>query len=173
MNKKGNILLALLLIVLGSYLLVAELGIGLPRWRLVWPVLPIAGGVALLIGHFIDPDSDPDRVFFGVVAALGGVVFLFVTMGPLTYGSLGTWWPVFALIGSVAFLAQWAAAGFRDWDALFLGLVTLCIGGVAIAISFQLLGPNTRQILPKLWPAVLILAGLMALLRGLLSRRAP
>lgn len=171
MNKKGNILLALLLIVLGSYLLVAELGIGLPRWQRVWPVLPIAGGVALLIGHFIDAESDPDRVFFGTATALSGIVFLFVTMGPLTYRSLGTWWPVFPLIGSVAFLAQWAAARFRDWDALFLGLVTLSIGGVALAISFQLLGPNTRQILPKLWPAVLVLAGLMVLLRGLLGRR--
>ncbi|MGD2104052.1 MAG: DUF5668 domain-containing protein, partial [Anaerolineae bacterium] len=149
MRKKGNLLLALLLIALGCYLLLLELGIWLPSWQRIWPALPIAGGIALLVSHFTDPHSDPDRIFFGTVATLVGVVFLFVTFGPLTYYDLGTWWPVFALIGSVAFLAQWAAASFRDWDALFLGLVTLCIGGVGLAISFQLLGPNTREILPK------------------------
>ncbi len=171
MRDKGNILLALLLIALGSYLLLSEIGVGLPGWERVWPVLPLAGGLALLTRHVLDSRSDPEQVFFGTVATLVGVVFLFVTMGPLTYQDLGSWWPVFALIGGVAFLAQWAAAGFRDWDALFLGLVTLCVGGVALAITFQLLGPNTREILPRLWPIVLILAGLMALMRGLMSRR--
>ncbi len=171
MGRKGSALLAVLLIALGGYLLLSELGIGLPGWQRIWPVLPLAGGLALLIGHFVDSQSNPDQVFFGTGAVLVGIFFLFVTMGPLTYSSLGSWWPVFVLIASVAFLAQWAAASFRDWDALFLGLVTLCIGGVALAIALQLLGPNTREILPKLWPVVLILAGLMALLRGLLGRR--
>jgi len=173
MRNKGTILLALLLIVLGSILLLSELGVGVPGWDRVWPVLPLAGGLALLVWHAVDPESDPDQVFFGTAAALVGVVFLFITMGPLTYQNLGSWWPVFVLIGGVAFLAQWAAAGFRDWDALFLALVALCIGGVALAITFELLGPETRETLPKLWPAVLILAGLIALLRGLLGRRTP
>jgi hypothetical protein len=172
MQRKEAVLLALLLIGLGSYLLLSELGVGLPGWERIWPVLPLAGGLSLLVGHFIGAESNPDQVFFGTAATLVGAVFLFVTLGPLSYGSLTTWWPVFVLIGSVAFLAQWTAAGFRDWDALFLGLVTLCVGGVALAINFQLFGPDTRRILPKLWPVILILAGLMAFLRGLLSRRS-
>lgn len=172
MRDKLSVLLAVLLIALGSYLLLSELGIGLPGWERVWPALPLAGGLALLVGHITHPRGDPERVFFGTAAALTGVFFFFVTVGPLTYGDLGAWWPVFALIGGVAFLAQWAAAGFRDWDSLFLGLVALCVGGVAMAIAFELLGPNTREILPRLWPVVLILAGLMALLRGLLGRRS-
>jgi hypothetical protein len=171
MGKEGSVLLAVVLLALGSYLLLSELGIGLPDWQRIWPVLPLAGGAALLVGSFIDGQNNPDQVFFGTAATLVGVVFLFVTMGPLTYRSLGSWWPLFVLIGGVAFMAQWAAAGFRDWDALFLGVVSLCIGGVAVAIAFQLLGPNTREILPRLWPIVLVLAGLMALLRGLLGRR--
>jgi len=170
-KKEGTVFLALLLIALGSYLLISELGFGIPGWERIWPVLPLAGGLALLVGHLIHSDSDPEQVFFGTAATLVGVFFLFVTMGPLTYADIGPWWPVFAFIGAIAFLAQWAAAGFRDWDALFLGLVALCIGGVALAIVFQFFGPDTREILPRLWPIVLILAGLMALLRGLLGRR--
>lgn len=171
-RRRGNILLALVLIALGSYLLLSELSIRLPGWQRIWPVLPIAGGLALVVGHFIDPDSDPDQVLLGTAAMLVGFVLLFVTMGPLTYRSLGSWWPVFVLVGGVAFLARWAAAGFSDWDALFLGLVGLCIGGVAIAIALQLLGPNTREIVSQLWPVILILVGLVALLRGVLGRRS-
>ncbi|MGD8969334.1 MAG: hypothetical protein PVI07_17660, partial [Anaerolineae bacterium] len=62
--------------------------------------------------------------------------------------------------------------GFRNWDSLFLGLIGLVVGSGAFAITFQLLGPSTREILPRLWPIVLILTGLMALLRGLVGRRS-
>mgnify|MGYP001036752980 CR=1 FL=1 len=172
MRDKGTVVLAALLIGLGTYLLLSELGIGLPGWQSVWPAIPLVGGLALLISHVTDPNSDPERVFFGTAATLVGIAFLFVTVGPFTFESLGTWWPVFALIAGVAFLAQWAAASFQDWDALFLGFVALCVGGVALAIAFQLLGPNTREVLPRLWPVILILAGLIALLRGLISRRS-
>lgn len=171
MHNRGTLLLALLLIGLGGYLLVAELGLHLPQWRVVWPILPLVGGMALLAGYSLDRKKDPDQVFLGIAASLVGAVFLFVTMGPLTYSDLEAWWPVFVLIAGVAFLAQWAAAGFTRWDALFLGLVGLGVGGVALALTLQLLGPGTRELLPKLWPAVLILAGLTALLRGLLARR--
>ena len=76
------------------------------------------------------------------------------------------------LIGSVAFLAQWIAAGFRDWGAFFLSLVAFVVSGVGLAITLELLGPETRELLPNLWPVLLILGGLMALLRGLFSRRS-
>lgn len=170
MREKGTTILALLLIALGGYFLLSELNVGLPGWELIWPLLPLSAGVALLVGYISSEDRDPEQVFFGTVAALASVVFLSITLGPLTYDSLRDWWPSFVLIGGVAFLAQWAVAGFRDWDALFLGLVALCIGGVSLAITLQLLGPNTRETLPQLWPIALILAGLMALLRGLLGQ---
>ncbi len=173
MRNKGTVLLALLLIGLGGYLLVRELGLGVPEWGVIWPVLPLAGGIALLVGHFLDQNGDPDQVFLGTAALLVGGVFLFVTLSPLTYGDLEAWWPIFVLIAGIAFLAQWAAAGFTRWDALFLGLVSLGVGGVSLAIMLQLLGPNTRELFPRLWPALLILAGLVVFLRGVFGRRAP
>ena len=148
-----------------------ELGLPLPQARVVWPVLPLVGGMALLAGYSLDRRKDPDRVFLGVAASLLGAVFLFITLGPLTYSDLEAWWPVFVLIAGVAFLAQWAAAGFTRRETLFLGLVGLGVGGVALDLTHQLLGPDTRELLPKLWPTVLILVGLSGLLRGLMIRR--
>jgi hypothetical protein len=169
--RRGTFFLALVLILLGVYLLLIQLGIGVPGWRGIWPVLPLAGGLALLGGAVFGERRDPGRVFLGTAAALVGLVFLFVTLGPLEYGDLSTWWPVFVLIGSVAFLALWVATRFRDSGALFMALVALVVGGAGLAVTLQLLGPQTRELLPRLWPVLLILLGLMTLLRALVGRR--
>jgi ABC-type multidrug transport system permease subunit len=50
--------------------------------------------------------------------------------------------------------------------------VALVVGGAGLAVTLQLLGPQTRELLPRLWPVLLILVGLMALLRALLGRRS-
>ena len=170
--RKGTILPALFLILLGAYLLLKELDIGIPDWDALWPVFPFAGGLVLLGGYVFGERRDPGQIFFGLAATLVGLVFFFITLGPLEYQDLVTWWPIFVLIGSVAFLAQWIAAGFRDWGAFFLALVAFVVGGAGLATTLELLGPETRELLPKLWPILLILGGLMALLRGLFGRRS-
>jgi drug/metabolite transporter (DMT)-like permease len=171
MRRKRTVIPAFFLILLGVYLLLNQLGIGIPGWDAVWPVFPFVGGLIILGDYILGRRRDPDRVFLGVAATLVGLAFFFITLGPLEYRDLETWWPVFVLIGGVAFLAQWAAARFRDWSALFLALVAFVVGGAGLAITFQLLGPQTRELLPRLWPVLLILGGLMALLRGLIGRR--
>jgi hypothetical protein len=128
--------------------------------------------VAFLAGYVFGQRRDPGHVFVGTAATLVGLVFFFVTMGPLEYGDLSIWWPVFVLIGGVAFLALWVATGLRDWGALFMALVASVVGGAGLAVTLRLLGPETRQLLPRLWPVLLILVGLMALLRGLLGKRS-
>lgn len=169
---RGRLVLALALIAVGAYLLLERLGLGLPGWDAMWPVLPLAGGLALLGGYVFGERRDTGHVFLGTALTLVGLAFFFITLGPLEYEDLDTWWPVFVLIGGIAFLAQWIAARFRDWGALFLGLVALAIGGAGLAITLKLLGPGTRELLPTLWPVILILLGLMLLLRALFGRRA-
>lgn len=171
MRRKGSLVLAGFLILLGVYLILNELGVGIPGLDVIWPVFPLAGGLTLLIGHILGWRRDPGGVFLGTAATLIGAAFFFVTLGPLEYADLGAWWPVFVLIGGVAFLAQWAAARFHDWSALFLGMVALIIGGAGLIAALELLGPETSQTLPKLWPILLVIVGLMMLLRALLRRR--
>jgi len=170
--RKSRVVLALVFILLGVYLLLDQLGVGIPGWEVVWPVLPLAGGLAFLGRYLFGRQRDPGQVFVGTAAALAGVLFFFVTLGPVEYSDLGTWWPVFVLIGGVAFLAQWAATGFRDWGALFLALVALVVGGAGLIVTLRLLGPQTAALLPRLWPVVLILLGLMVLLRATFDRRS-
>jgi len=170
--RRGALIPALVLILLGVYLLLNQLGIGVPEWDVVWPVLPFAGGLAFLGSYVFGERHDPGQVFVGTAATLVGLIFFFVTVGPLEYSDLGTWWPVFVLVGSVAFLAQWAASGFRDWGVLFLGLAALVVSGAGLAVTLELFGARTAELLPRLWPAIVILLGLMMLLRALLGRRS-
>ena len=170
--RRGAVIPALVLILLGIYLLLAELNVGIPGWDVIWPIFPFAGGLAFLGSFVFGQRRDPGQVFVGTAATLVGLVFFFVTLGPLSYRDLTTWWPVFVLVGSAAFLAQWVAAGFRDWGALFLALVALVVGGAGLAVTLQLLGPQTVELLPRLWPALLILLGLMVFLRALIGRRS-
>lgn len=170
--RKGTIIPALALILLGTYLLLNELDVGIPGWDVIWPVFPFAGGLAFLGGYVFGQRRDPGQVFVGTAATLVGIAFFFITLGPLEYHDLGTWWPVFVLIGSAAFLAQWVAARFRDWGVLFLALVALVVGGAGLAVTLRLLGPETTELLPRLWPVLLILVGLMVLLRTLPGKRS-
>ncbi len=172
MRRKGTVTLAVLLILLGAFLLLNELNLAIAGWDVLWPVFPLAGGLTLLGSYVFGEKRDPGKVFLGMALSLVALAFFFVTLGPLEYQDLGTWWPVFVLIGGVAFLAQWAAARFRDWGALFLAVVALVIGGAGLAIILNLFGPETSELLPKLWPALVVLAGLMLLLRALLGRRS-
>ena len=169
--RKGTVIPALFLILVGGYLLLQQLNVAIPDWEVIWPVFPLGGGIAVLTSYFSGQRRNPDSVFFGTLLSLGGLAFFFITLGPLDYSDLSVWWPVFLLIGSVAFLAQWLAAGLRDWGAFFLAVVSLVIGSAGLAITLELLGAETRELLPKLWPALLVLAGVMVLLRGLFSRR--
>ena len=170
--RRGQIILALFFVLLGVYLLLDQLGLGIPGWDAIWPVFPFAGGLAFLGSYVFGPRRDPGQVFVGTAATLVGLVFFFITLGPLEYSDLSTWWPVFVLIGSVAFLGLWAASGFHDWGALFLAMVALAVGAVGLAITLRLFGPQTAELLPRLWPAVLILLGVMVFLRAVFIRRS-
>ena len=170
--RRGAVIPAVILILLGVYFLLSELGVGIPGWDAIWPVFPFAGGLAFLGGYVFGQRRDPGQVFVGTAATLVGLVFFFITLGPLEYRDLGDWWPVFVLIGGMAFLAQWAAAGFRDWGALFLALVALVVGAAGLVVKLELLGPGTRELLPRLWPVILVVVGLMVFLRALVGKRS-
>nr|HID13356.1 hypothetical protein [Anaerolineae bacterium] len=149
--RKGAVIPGLLLILLDIYFLLGELGIGIHGWDVIWPVFPFAGGLAFLGGYVFGQRRDPGLVFVGTAATLVGLWFFFIALGPLEYRDLGMWWPVFVLIGSAAFLAQWAAAGFRDWGALFMALVALTFGLVARGAGFRAVRLSSGRSLPAVW----------------------
>jgi hypothetical protein len=170
MHKKMTFL-ALTLIVVGAYSLLHQLDVGVPGLDRVWPVFPFAGGIALLGSYLTSRRQEHGLVFWGAALALSGLFLFLITLGDQDYALLETGWPVFVVIVGISFLALWLAQGLRDRGVLFLAIVGLIFGGVALAVNLQLLGPNTARELSRLWPALLILVGLLLLLRGAMAKR--
>ncbi len=165
--RRGTVLLALVLITVGIYSLLAQYNIDIPSWDRIWPVLPFAGGLAMLINYMRGPRRDHSRVFWGTALTLSGLFFFLITLRDRDYSVLETWWPVFVVVAGISFLALWLSAGLRDSSSLFLAIVGMLFGGAALAVNLQ---PGIAPQLVQLWPALVIIVGLLLLVRGVLSK---
>lgn len=169
--RKGTVLLALFLVLIGAYALLVEFIPQAPSLEQLWPLLIIAGGITLLISYFRQKGNELIRVFWGVFLTLGGLFLSLISLTDQNYAVLATWWPAFALIAGIAFLALWLAEGIREWGTILLALVSLIFGGAYLAVNLQILGPNTALEVQRLWPVLLILAGLILFARGVLGKK--
>jgi len=170
--RKGTVLLGLILILIGMYSLLGSFYPQIPGLERLWPIAVIAGVITLLVAYFRTPQQEVARVFWGVALSLSGLLLLLITLTDQNYAVLQTWWPAFIVVAGISFLAMWIAEGFRDWGVLFLAVVSLIFGGVYIAVNLRLFGPNTVREVSRLWPALLIVIGLILLLRGTLGGKA-
>ncbi len=167
--RKGTILLGLILILIGMYSLLEVFYPQIPGLERLWPVAIIAGGISLLTAYIRTPQQGATRIFWGVALTLSGLLLLLISLTNQNYTVLQTWWPALIAIAGVSFLSMWIAEGFRDWGVLFLAVVSLIFGGVSIAVNLRLFGPHTTREIGRLWPALLIIIGLILLLRGTLG----
>jgi hypothetical protein len=158
-QRRGAVIPGLLLIVLGGWLLAGALGVRLPGLEDVWPIFPLGFGLACLVQYLVEGRRNEGLVFTGVAGALVGAFFLSITLGSLTWGDLGRYWPVFVLIGGVAFLAQWLAKP-AERELLIPAGLALLVGLVALLFTLNLLGTAIAAQAARLWPVALILAGL-------------
>jgi hypothetical protein len=168
-NRRPAIIPALFLIALGAWLFAQNLHVPLPSWDQAWPALLIFLGLAFILQFFLDRRVDTGLVFVGTAATLLGVFFFAFTLGYYHWGNMGRYWPVFVLIGSAAFFAQWLARP-GERGLLLPAFLALVVGGVALPITLQAINPALADLIVKLWPAGLILLGL-ALLVSAFQRR--
>jgi hypothetical protein len=157
-NRRGAFLPGLLLILVGAWLLASTLGVRLPDLGQLWPVIPLFFGLAALVQYFAEGRRSEGLVFTGVAATLLGGFFLAITLGPLEWGDLDRYWPVFVVIGGTAFLAQWLARPGETGLLVPAGLALL-VGLVALALTLGLLNPALSVQLLRFWPVVLIILG--------------
>ncbi|MGD1992860.1 MAG: hypothetical protein PVI59_06670 [Anaerolineae bacterium] len=170
--RREIILLALVLILTGVYFLLIGLEMNVPTLDRMWPVFPFVGGMVLLSNYVRSNRESPGAIFWGSYLTLSSLFFFLISLGDRDYTILGEWWPVFLFVAGISFLALWLAQQLQDWGVLFLALVGMIGGSVALAINLQALGPNTVHELNNLSPALLILVGLVLLLRNALSKRS-
>lgn len=161
-NRSGAAWAGLGLIALGVLLLLAQ-WIG---WNRIWPIFPLLGGMAFLVGYVISGFKDAGLVFVGTAATLVGLFFFGFSLGVWEWEQMLQLWPVFPLIGGLAFLALFLAQGpGRDPGTLGIGCAAIIVGGVGLAVTYGLVGGD----IIRLWPLLIILVGLIGLTGGLIQ----
>jgi hypothetical protein len=164
-ERLGTVWAGLGLITVGIALVAAQwLG-----WDRLWPLFPAMGGVGLLAAYVLTGRKDEGLVFLGISALLVGLFFFGFTLGYWEWGQMADLWPVFPLIGGVAFLALFFAERTRDVGTLGVALAALIVGGVGLAFTYGLVNSDIW----RFWPVLLIMMGVLSLVGGLLraSRR--
>jgi hypothetical protein len=152
----------IVLILLGLWLLLQRLGVAVPGLEQLWPVLLVVDGIWLL-ASFVFEDHDAGSAFAGTGFLLTGAFFLLYTFRVIVH--LDPWWPVFPIIGGLAFLVQWAASEFKGIGSLWMGLLALMVGLVALPFTVGMLSEQLGREGARLWPVILIAVGILALLQ--------
>ncbi len=162
----GALWAGLILIGLGIVVLVAQ-AFG---WDRLWPVFPLLAGIAFWIVFFVGGMRDTGLTWIGTVALLLGVFFFGFTLGYWEWAQMSQLWPVFPLIAGIAWLIQFLASRARDVGALGIGLAALVAGVVGLGYTYNVVRGNILNF----WPVLIVFAGLVILVTGLVraSRRS-
>jgi hypothetical protein len=168
--RRETILLALVFILVGTYFLLIELELGVPELDRLWPVFLFSWGMFLLVNCVRTSREDVGPIFWGTGLTLSSIFLFLISLGDQDYSVLKVWWPVFIVIAGISFLAFGIAQRFQDWGVLFLAVVGMLFGGVALLFNLQFISSGIAREMSKLWPAFPIVIGLILLLKNLRSR---
>ena len=162
-QRRSNLALGVVLIVLGGIFLATQLipGLGL---ILSWPWIVIGvGALLLLIGLLV---GAPDMAVPAcIVAGIGGILYYQNLSGDWT-----SWSYMWALIPAFVGVGMLVAAliGGRSRYAYREGLRTVLVGVVLFLVFGSFFGAFSW--LGAYWPLLLVAAGLLILIEGLFRR---
>ncbi|NJP36732.1 LiaF transmembrane domain-containing protein [Alkalicoccus luteus] len=151
--KSTYALPGLIMLVIGLYFLIDELGWSIPYVELLltWQSILLGIGLVLMWQGF--SNRDDQRLFSGSILAGLGVLF----HGVHTLGLWGYEWPYFTLVIGTAFILKYV---FGRRDGLGTGLILLAVTAAAI-FSARLMPAVENQLggLLTYWPVIFILLG--------------
>lgn len=171
MEKKNTapVFLAILLILIGVWLLLQNFGISLLNLGVWWPVLPGLLGVVLVGRYFANGRANPDDLGGGLFLVGLGIFLLAFYNNNLFDQDWAKAWPVFPLLigisNGITWLFHW-----QRWSHLLWTFIGFAVAAVGFAFTGGRIDEETLAQIARLWPVFLILAGLGFLVQGLLSR---
>ena len=170
-HPQGHLALGTVLVVVGTWIFLQNLGVNLPGLEEMWPILPCLAGAALLVSFFTGKDRGPGRVFLGTSGLLVGLFFFAFTIGPLEWWEMEVYWPAYPLMGGVAFLATWVAGRCRESGPLVPAALNAVAGVVGFSFTLGWLEMWVLPVIETGWPLVLIAVGLLIVFRGIVPKR--
>ena len=141
----------------GLWLLLNALGLEIPQFKDLWPVLLILAGIAC-VADFVWLSRNPTSVGWAVAWVGFGILFLTLTLDYTGWRKILDWLPSFPTILGLAWLATWLAEGRKRTPFFVAGTVFFCLGLVGFAARFDVL----QRILPSaqiLWALMFLAVG--------------
>lgn len=152
--KKHSVIGGVLLILLGLFFLFQQLDLPYLKQIATWQLILIGIGIYFIITSLIDGKRD-GAIFPGVILLGLGIHFL----GQDLVADWPKHWAIYTLIVAIAFFAQ--ALFFRHKASLLPGVILL-----GVTLFSTILNDYWREIpWPYIWPALLILVGIVLLFR--------
>ncbi|HQE17688.1 MAG TPA: hypothetical protein PK607_04225 [Aggregatilineales bacterium] len=175
MRRKPGIMVAgCALLVAGGWLIAGGLGVPLlPFWR-VWPLVPVAIGLALVAQHTGEPGGGRGLLLLGLPVLLVGLFLLAFTLevGGLAWADMRRFWPVFPLILGITFMMVYISGDMVEPPLLVLAYLFGGVGLAALPFTLGTIRLPVGEQVARFWP---VLVGLVVLLAALgvwrLSRR--
>ena len=165
----GSLTPGIILVTLGIWFFLRNLGFDLPGFGELWPIFPCLAGAFFLVAFFTGKDRGPGLVFPGTAAMLVGLFFFAFTLGPLEWWRMADYWPAFPFIGGLAFVATWVAGRFREPGLLVPAAVGVLVGVVGFSFTLGWLERWVMPVIENGWPLVLVAMGLLMVFRGIVS----
>jgi|YNPNPStandDraft_1061719.scaffolds.fasta_scaffold69418_2 hypothetical protein len=168
MKTSESVAPALIVIVLGLWLLAEESSSFPLRPEEHWPLLIIAAGAAFLLGYLLG--AGPWQLFLGVLALGSGLVLLPFSLGLTPWRLLEGVWPCFLIAFGAAILAYLAATPVPPLFLLVPGLAGIFTGLTGLLYALGAVPYDPLQQMRSLWPLVLVATGLLGLAQALALR---
>lgn len=171
MQDKGrSIALGGFLILIGIWLLARAVGVGIPGWDVLWPLVLIGGALVSLYRALAADPREPDGIWFGVAGTLSGGLLLYITAGQGVWPDMARLWPWFPLAAGLGWLAAWLV---RPREVAHIVLGGLALTGAALGYLYTRgqLSPSIGPLLRDWWPLILVVIGVAYMVQYLVQRR--
>ncbi len=162
-KNRSKILVGIILILLGIYFLLVNLGL----WRgLAANLFLVVLGICLIAAFYISKKAI-GFLIPGFVFTFVGIVVTLLQSGLIEQSK---YWPLILSATALAFICVYFLGTRKDeiWP-LVLGILLLILSGLLFATTFGVIDWDFWRLLGYFWPILLIFLGIWVLLRPLKS----
>jgi len=160
--KRNSEVFGIFLAILGVLFLLVNNSLVWFGWDALWPLIPLLLGVFMLRDYHAR--RSPQQLFRGSLFVLFGVFFFFFSTGIVGWDAMQTLWPTIPLIIGICLLILSFAAA--EAPPVLFGIVLIVFAIVSYLAESEVIERRISEPFIRIWPLVLVGAGVLIYLRG-------
>jgi hypothetical protein len=139
-------------------------------WAELWPTLLFLVGIGLL--RVFTRRQKPRQLFLGLFLVQFGVFFFLFSSGIFDWQRMEVLWTVIPFVVGVSLISLAFTGGEHSTPAVLFGIVLMLFAGVSYLAETGAIGTRVSEPFVRIWPLVLLAAGVMIYSRAKRERLA-